>query len=267
MKNTIIKSWHERMDTIKTTQSDGMPLSPVGNNIPNATTQTAENGTEREIDSGAKLKDERPYSTIFAEELEKGNLDQFENPNQVNKYLQSLKGASSPCTFFVNARSHGWARVGGKWTAPTTEWLKANPFQQGARISKAGMLSDEEVTAIKAQLAALDLVPEAVKPTVQAIIDGLNAKLTAHEKAIAEQAISKERIRARTAACTAFEGILKLADKAGKDWGNDVALALASIGAILKLDKVSCLSCLASLVGTDVAKEGTDLFKRFGHTF
>ena len=168
-------------NTIKTSQSKGQQLSPIGHETPSATTLVASNGETREVDTGAVLKDTRPYSAIFAEELEKGNLDKFENPNQINRHLQGLKGASSPCTYFVNQRSHGWSRVAGKWTPPTPEWLKANPFVSGSRACAAkaivGRLSDADLETLKAQIKgqekAFDAVDDTTKAVLRPILDAM----------------------------------------------------------------------------------------------
>lgn len=230
--------------TIKTSQAANTPLSPVGNTIPTPTTQVSEAGETRNVDTGATLKDSRPYSAIFAEELAKGNLDVCENANQINRHLQELKGAQSPCTFFVNARSHGWSRTNGKWIAPTEEWLRANPYTPGTRAAgkTGGMLSDAEVEAIKAQLAALDLVPQSAKSSVQPIMDALTLKLLNHEKAVSEAAISKERIENRRNALACTERILKAIDSMGGAWNASLYANLLTLGATLPDDQLA--ACL-----------------------
>lgn len=242
MENTIVK----------TSQSGNMPLSPVGHDKPVATTHTASNGETRAIDSGAKLVDDRPYSQIFAAELAAGNLDQYVNANQVNKHLQSLKGASAPCTYLVNDRAHKYYRENGKWLARSEEWLAANPYVAGTRAYAAkkavGRLSDPDLETLKGQIKGQETAYNAVDDTTKAvllpILEGLKGKLAAHEKAVREEALTAEKAKARTNAEAAFRRVLLACDRAGVDWQEAAHGFMSQFGTVCNLDPDVLNACL-----------------------
>lgn len=246
-------------EKIKTSQAAGMPMSPVGNTIPTPTTHTASNGDKRELDAGAKAIDSRTHHEIFDALLASGDLDKCENCNQINKLIASVKGDGKVSTYFVNQRSHGWARVNGKWTAPTKEWLQANPFVAGARSAAAkpivGRLSDTDLATLQAQIKGqetlLALADGATQAILRPILEGLKAKLIAHEKAVAEESLTAEKAKARINAEGAFRRVLLACDRAGVNWAAAAYGALRNMGAQCNLAPDVLDACLVTLANTD----------------
>jgi hypothetical protein len=234
---------------IKTSQAEGMPLTPVGNGKPEHSI-TGADGKDRAIDQQAQLIDDRPYSAIFAQLYAAGDdrLHKCENANQVNHLLAVLKygeGTEKQCTFLVNERAHQYTRKDGRWIKQSDEWIKANPYTPGTRTaSTKGMLSDTELASVKAQIDALKAVNN---PALASILDGLQGRVTAHDKAVQEAVLTGESARRRECASKALRAILAAGDRKGIDWKKEINVALGYLADHLGLDSQTVQVCVACM--------------------
>jgi hypothetical protein len=198
-------------------QNKGDKLIPntATGTIPEHTIESPTTG-DCAIDQQAKLVDPRTYREIFEAGMADGTFDKCENPAQVNKAIAAIKGNGKVCVYMVSEVAHAWDKTEQGWVKKSDEWLAAHPFTPGvghARVKSSAILMPDEVDALKAQQVALVALKD--NPAIKPLIDAINAKLTAHEAALIEDATRQANVRKRTATLEAVKALLLANDKVG----------------------------------------------------
>jgi hypothetical protein len=203
MKGYTMSKNHEKLVPVSTSRID--PVIVPEHKVESPTTGAIA------IDQQAKLVDTRTYREIFETGMRDGTFDKCENPAQVNKMIGEIKGSGKPCVYMVSEVAHQWVRTDDPagWVRKTDAELAANPFVPGvghARVKNSAILDPIEEAALKEQAMALAVLADnaAIAPLLAAI----NAKLTAHETALAHEAISQDRIRQRTITLEAIKRMM-----------------------------------------------------------
>jgi len=198
----------KKQDTIHTSQDATSTLTPVGYEIPVASTIKAGDGETRHVDTGAKEYGKPSQREVFEEMLASGELTLATYPkaSTINKEIGRRWSAAhgrpdaGNCQFLVNRTRAGYTpdTDTGCWRLATPEEEKAYLATLGTgERAKAisGLLLDGEVEKLQSEIATLqgtvDALPDAVKSIIVSRIDQLVSKVTAHKSALASMAASK----------------------------------------------------------------------------
>jgi len=197
-----------KKDTIHTSQDEKSRLTPVGNGVPTPHTITTDTGETRAVDTGAKEYGKPSQREVFEAMLASGELTLATYPkaSTINKEIGRRWSAAhgrvdaGNCQYFVNRVRAGYTpdTDAGMWRVATPEEEKAYLATLGTREREkaiSGLLPEGECEKLQLEVdtlkGTLSALPDAVKGIIQARVDQLTARITAHKAALADLAASK----------------------------------------------------------------------------